>query len=241
MKNCLIIENDSEVIKTIKSVLIDIHEFSIDVIEPNQDVALNEILKHEYDIVFLNIDCDSICLSEFSHCIRQYCDDTSLLIALSNSKSQAYEAFKFDFFDYLLKPLTELSVRKCFAKYQKKFPNKERETICIKSYKDYQYLNTNEILFLKADNNATDFYMSDGAVICSFKTLKTFETLLPNNFMRIHKSYIINRNYINRIQYGKNVCFTKDNEHKIPFTKTFIENIDSINSLLSKNTIVTLN
>nr|WP_262897541.1 LytTR family DNA-binding domain-containing protein [Mariniflexile gromovii] len=101
-------------------------------------------------------------------------------------------------------------------------------------------MNVDEILYLKADNNTTDFYMSDGTKISAYKTLKVFEDLLPKTFLRIHKSYIINRNCISRIHYGKSMCIL-NNEHKIPFTKTFIENIDLINSALSHNTLITLN
>ncbi|MBR9846660.1 MAG: response regulator transcription factor [Algicola sp.] len=241
MRNCLIIENDAKTIKSIKATLLDFPEFTYDIISPKYEDALNEILRANYDLVFLTIDNDAVFLTDLANNLRQYGSKMPELVAMSTSKNLAYEAFQNDFFDYLLKPMTELNIRKCLLKYQKRFPSAEEHTICLKSYKDYQYLDTKEILFLKADNNATDFYMSDGSVICAFKTLKTFENLLPNNFMRIHKSYIINRNCINRIQYGKNICFTKDNEHKIPFTKTFIDNIDAINGLLSKNTIVTLN
>ena len=82
--------------------------------------------------------------------------------------------------------------------------------------------------------------MADGKVIGAYKTLKVFEDTLPQTFLRIHKSYIINRHCISRVHYGKSVCFI-NNEYKIPFTKTFIANIDLINKDLSNNTLTTLN
>ncbi|WP_420845211.1 LytTR family transcriptional regulator DNA-binding domain-containing protein [Maribacter litopenaei] len=38
--------------------------------------------------------------------------------------------------------------------------------------------------------------MKDGTVVNAFKTLKTFEKQLPQNFIRIHQSYIVNTNYV---------------------------------------------
>ena len=76
--------------------------------------------------------------------------------------------------------------------------------------------------------------MNDGNIVNAYKTLKTFENILPNNFHRIHKSYIINKNFISRIQFGKSTCSIKRNNHEVPFTKTYITSIKSINKSLSE-------
>ena len=120
------------------------------------------------------------------------------------------------------------------------YPTKSVETICLKSHKDFHYLNIKNILYLKADNNTTDFYMDDGKIIGAYKTLKVFENSMPKSFYRIHKSYIININCISRIQFGKWICIIK-NQHKIPFTKTFLDNTIKMNEILSKNSLVVPN
>jgi DNA-binding LytR/AlgR family response regulator len=114
-------------------------------------------------------------------------------------------------------------------------------TLCLKSYKDFHYLDTDEILYLKADNNSTDFVMKDGSTISAFKTLKTFENKLPKNFVRVHQSYILNINYVSRINYGKSICALKSGKLQLPFSKTYKDNIDSLKKILSKNTITALN
>lgn len=239
--NIFVIDKDTNTAEIIRSVAENLCQTTNIRISQNQDDTLNLILKNTPDIIFFNMDSTEINLSEFLFEINQYCDNKPTFIALSNSKSKAYGAFKFDFFDFLLKPLTELSVRKSLLKYRRRLSLEPCETICLKSYKDYQYLNTNEIMFLKADNNTTDFYMEDGTIIGAYKTLKVFENTLPQNFLRIHKSYIINSNCISRIHYGKSMCSIRNNDYKIPFTKTFINNIDLINTVLLKNKTIVLN
>lgn len=240
MGNCIIIENDKVVVEKIKSLELDFAKTTFIESNENMDNALDLILKHTPLIVFLNIDTNQINISEFLFNIHQYATTYPTLIALSSFKEKAYEAYKYNFSDFLLKPLKEISIRKSILRYKKENPVKQPKTICLKSYKDYQYLCIEDILFLKADNNTTDFHMSDGRIIGVYKTLKVFESLLPQTFLRIHKSYIINKNSISRIHYGKSMCIL-NNEHKIPFTKTFIANIDWINKTLSKNTMITLN
>ena len=110
-------------------------------------------------------------------------------------------------------------------------------TLCLQSYKDYQYLDTSEILYLQADNNATDFVMKDGRRISAFKTLKTFESQLPENFVRIHQSYILNRDYISRIHYGKNRCFLKFAKTELPFSRGYRTNVDSLKDILTQRAL----
>lgn len=100
--------------------------------------------------------------------------------------------------------------------------------ICIKSYGDYRYLNADDICYFQADNNSTDIYLSSGEMITAFKTLKHFEHVLDYPFIRIHNSYIINRNYIARIHNGNSVCYIKNSSKKIPFSKTYKPNVDLI-------------
>lgn len=240
LKDCIIIDDDKNTVETIKNTLTEFSEFIFAGVFKNQGNALNQALKSTPDIIFLNID-NTNNLLEFLFEIYKYCNTFPVFIAISSSKDKAYDAYKYDFFDYLLTPLTELSLRKCILKYKKKYPPEVYKTLCLKSYKDYQYLNTNEILYLKADNNTTDFHMSNGSIVGAFKTLKTFENTLPANFLRIHKSYIINSDYISRIHYGKSLCIIKNNSKKIPFTKTFIDNINYINTKLLSNTLFALN
>lgn len=240
MISCLIIDNDKNTVERIQTVANDFQEFSFSAVNEDYELALNTVFKEKPQVVFFNIDSPHINISEFLLEISQSTPTLPTFLALSSSKEKAIDAYKYNFEDFLLKPLKEHLIRKSFLQYQKKHPSEQIDTICLKSYKDYRYLNINDILYLKADNNTTDFYMTDGRVIGAYKTLKVFENLLPRTFLRIHKSYIINKNYISRIHYGKSMCFIND-EHKVPFTKTFIENIDLINKSLSKNTMITLN
>jgi DNA-binding LytR/AlgR family response regulator len=109
----------------------------------------------------------------------------------------------------------------------------QRNLICIKSYGDYRFLELDEIAFLKADNNSTDITMQNGEVVIAFKTLKYFEENLPENFFRIHNSYIVNKNYVSRVHTGNTVCYIKKSKTQLPFSKSYKENVEHIVSLLA--------
>jgi DNA-binding LytR/AlgR family response regulator len=108
--------------------------------------------------------------------------------------------------------------------------------ICVKSYGDYRYIDASEICYLQADNNSTDIHLNTGEMITAFKTLKHFEGVLRQPFVRIHNSYIVNIDFIGRIHTGNSVCHLKNSTVKLPFSKSYKDNIDQIiNSIASGN------
>ncbi|MFM9825634.1 LytR/AlgR family response regulator transcription factor [Flavobacterium sp.] len=100
--------------------------------------------------------------------------------------------------------------------------------LCIKSYGDYRYIDAKDICYFQADNNSTDIHLNNGEMVTAFKTLKHFEGILPAPFVRIHNSYIVNRNYISRIHTGNTVCYIKNTTTKLPFSKSYKANVDAI-------------
>jgi DNA-binding LytR/AlgR family response regulator len=113
--------------------------------------------------------------------------------------------------------------------HKKQISNSEQPLIiCIKSYGDYRYIDAKDICYFQADNNSTDIYLSNGEMVTAFKTLKHFEGILSFPFIRIHNSYILNRNYISRIHTGNADFYIKNTTTKLPFSKSYKANVDQI-------------
>jgi len=123
--------------------------------------------------------------------------------------------------------MDEFGFEKGVMSYQKTHKSLAAK-ISIKSNGDYHFINPNDIIYLKADGNTTDFYLKNGKIISAFKTLKHFEQLLPFYFFRIHHSYLINIEYVSRINLGKSSCYLDNNEIILPFSRTYKDNIDAI-------------
>lgn len=208
----------------------------------NSIEGLNAILKYSPDIVFINLNENADIYFQMTIELHQYGNCIPIFIGISKTKAYAYEAIKNNFFDYWLLPYNEYDIRKSILRLKKIMPQEVTpQTLCLKSYRDFQYLNTDDILYLRADNNATEFIMKDGTVNNAFKTLKTFESQMPKNFIRIHQSYIVNINYISRISYGKAICALKYRKEPLPFSKSYRHNIDNLKKTLTKNAISSLN
>ena len=128
---------------------------------------------------------------------------------------------------------TEIPIKKVFSNIE---TNKEDKPliICVKSYGDYRFIEAKDICYLQADNNSTDIHLYNGEMITAFKTLKHFENVLSSPFVRIHNSYIVNIDYVSRIHTGNSVCYIKNTTTKLPFSKSYKENVDAIINSITK-------
>lgn len=146
------------------------------------------------------------------------------IIFVTAHDDYAIRAFKYSAVDYLLKPLkvTELvdAVKKAKGRIDS---NHKKDNLVFLTEKmnqgkknilnnklllptlgGYHITDVAEIAYCKSDSNYTHFHFIDGKSILVSKTLKEFETiLLEHNFFRIHRSFIINLNYIAKYHKGK--------------------------------------
>lgn len=227
----LIIDDNEADAKELLKVFEDFPEYYCAGVSADKDDAINKILELQPQIVFLEVNskerASNLSLSIIIE-LYQYIDALPYFITLTSTKDYAFEAIKAGVSDYLLKPLNKMELRKSLLRFKKTSPIAANDTICIKSYGDYQFISLHDIVYLKADNNTTDFYLQNGKKLTAYKTLKHYELNLPLFFYRIHNSYIINSNYVSRINTGKSLCYLNYNDVSISFSKTFKENVDAI-------------
>jgi DNA-binding LytR/AlgR family response regulator len=253
----IIIDDDQESVLKTKAIADSFSELDFVASANNYEEGLNLILEHTPQIIFLEIDpvnvASNLSLTLINELYR-YLKVIPKIIITTARKDLAFDAIKYEVFDYLIKPLARIDVVKSVLKLNKSIATKEffleqssvadkeptvlvRQEkpsqdqpliLCIKSYGDYRYIDAKDICYFQADNNSTDIHLNNGEMITAFKTLKHFEGVLSFPFIRIHNSYIVNRNYISRIHSGNSVCCIKNSAVKLPFSKSYKVNIDLI-------------
>lgn len=138
---------------------------------------------------------------------------------------------------YLLKPFTDKDLfaaieiaifRKCRVNEPaddrlRESPN-EVLNDCIFIKKDYLLVKIkfNELLWIKSDGNYLELFCTGGKKHLIRSTLKDFLNKLPSSlFLQIHKSYAVNINHIEAIEYSHMII----GNDSIPVGRLFIENI----------------
>ena len=251
----IIIDDDPESLLQSKLVADGFEELSYEGSALNAADGLDLVLECKPHIVFLEINPKEPTSSlglHFIDCLYKYLEVVPIIVVTTQDKNLAYDSFQYGVKEYLLKPVASHAIVKFLLRLAKDaestflssavLQDQKEQTIilpvinneadslrlCIKSYGDYRYFDAKDICFLKADNNSTDIHLNNGEVITAFKTLKYFETVLSAPFSRIHKSYIVNRNYISRIHNGNSLCYIKNFNTRLPYSKMYKANVDQI-------------
>ncbi|MFK7812955.1 MAG: LytR/AlgR family response regulator transcription factor [Maribacter sp.] len=209
----------------------------------NTHQLLDIILSETPDLICINVDNFSLkkfidLTNTITDLYRSFCRKP-FLVAIASSKKQAFACIKNNFFYYLLRPIDEMQMQKLDYKLHTALikSSKIPKQLCLQTYGDYRFIEIKDILFLKADNNSTEFFMNDNTKIVAFKTLKHFETILPNFFSRIHQSFVINKNYVSRIHLGKSECHLKQFKTRLPFSKSYRKVMTDLATMLSSNAL----
>lgn len=89
-----------------------------------------------------------------------------------------------------------LKIFQLWVKESEKNQNLESEILEVRSSRRTHRIATQDILFVEGLGNYVTYHMLDGSKITSYGTVKAALALLPANFSRVHKSYIVNKKHI---------------------------------------------
>lgn len=184
----------------------------------NGEEGLKMLAEISPDIVFLDVEMPR--MNSFNM-LQQLQNKNFEVIFITAYDHYAIKAIKFSALDYLVKPVEveELkeAVDKAAAKRKVSFVNdrlnlllhnflldkKVHQRIAIPSMEGLQFIETDSIIYLEAQSNYTCFYLLNNGKITVTKTLKEYEEMLPSSiFIRIHHSYIINKNLVDKYIKG---------------------------------------
>lgn len=238
----IIIDNDPITVRKIQIAFESFNNYICVGVANNTDEGLDLILERMPTLVFLNIEIPRTNTEKtmFSviDTLRKYMDDLPRFIVLAETIDYAIESIRNNVLDYMLKPFETNLLRRTLFRLQKEGKPKPNNTLCFKSYGDYKFVNMDEVVYLKADNNTTDFMMNSGKIVSAFKSLKYFQETLPKNFVRIHNSYIVNIHFVSRIHFGKSTCSMKNSNLHIPFSKSYRNRVEFLKDNLSNKSLI---
>ncbi len=241
----VIIDSNPETVYAIQLAMENFNNFICIGISPSEQEGLDIILERNPSLVFLNIELEHSSSGVTGYymldALQKYLDVLPQFIALATTAQYAIEGIRHSILDYIMTPVDKNVLRRTLFRFRKLPFNKPadiNDTLCLKSYGDYKFVNTNEVIFLKADNNTTDFVRVNGTTVSAFKTLKFFQESLPDHFIRIHSSYIVNSHYISRIHSGKSQCTMDHSDVAVPFSKSYRENVEMIRDNFYKRSLV---
>ena len=216
MFKAVIIDDESKARNALKN-LIEKHCSNIAVIAEADCVkaGVDIIKEYEPDIAFLDVQMPD---GTGFDLLEQIGDIDFKIIFASAYDKFAIQAFRFSAIDYLLKPVEpEMLIEACsrltgdskISEINKKLEvllnnRNSFEKIALPTLDGINFVKIKDIIRCESDNNYTNIFLNDGKKYIVSKTLKEFDEMLtPFNFFRIHKSHLINLNYLQKYNKGE--------------------------------------
>lgn len=188
----------------------------------NVDNAFQLVNKVKPELVFLDIQMPRI--SGFS-LLKKFEEIPFEVIFVTSYDEYAINAIKFNALDYLLKPVEVKELKEAVNKAQKIIGAKQRSNaqminlllsldtkgdkkVAVHVGEKVEMLNGADIAYIEADGSYCTIYTSDKEKYTTAKFLKDFEDYFgeTSNFVRIHKSCLINVKHIKNYSKGE-PCF----------------------------------
>lgn len=185
--------------------------------------AMDALPDKHVDLLFLDIQMPELNGLEFSKMV-----DTHTRIVFTTAFDQyAIDGYKVNALDYLLKPISYIDFLQAANKAVQWFellqqPREEIERIFIKSDYKLVQVELKKILYIEGLKDYIKIYEEDvPKPILSLMSMKSMEELLPSSrFMRVHRSYIVQKDKIRiidrgRIVFGKNYIPISDSYKQV--------------------------
>jgi two-component system LytT family response regulator len=220
MLNAILVDDEESSLSSLREkILRHCPEISIIATCESAQSAIEKIDTLHPDLVFLDIEMPV--MNGFLMLQHLTFKDFELIFTTAYDH-YAIKAIRFSALDYLMKPIEieELkeAVKKAGEKKEHKNTNHQLDLllenmlpkkntyqrIAIPTAEGLQFIKLNEIIYLEANINYTHFFLAGNEKYIASRTMKDFEEMLPTDiFLRIHHSYIINKNFAEKYIRGE--------------------------------------
>lgn len=181
--------------------------------------ARSAILKEQPQLVFLDIEMPH---GNAFDLLEQWGEINFEIIFITAFSQYAVQAFNLSAAHYLLKPLDIEELEKAVSVVEKSLLQKDKlshanillenmaalhsqnRKLVLPLMEGFDVVKMSEILYCEAEDNFTRFYFTNGHKTLICRNLKFYEGALdPFGFFRIHRSYLINLDFVKRYIKGK--------------------------------------
>lgn len=204
---CLVVDDE---LFAVKDTIDNIEQISFLVVEGTCSSAIEaaEVLKKkEIDLMFLDINMPYLSGLDFLESLEQ----APLTILTTAYSEYALDGYRLNVVDYLLKPISFQRFFKAVQKAQDIFQTKlllddagsRKTNLYIRQADAFQQINWEDIIYIEGMQNYLKLHFKDKSLIIH-QTMSSLEAILPkDSFYRIHRSYLVNIKYIDKVLGGR--------------------------------------
>lgn len=200
---CIVIEDQPPAQRLLKRYIDDIERLQLTGIFSDAIKALDFLQTNDVELIFLDIHLPKISGLDFLRSLHKQ----PQVILTTAFPDYALESYEFNVVDYLLKPYSFQRFVKAVAKVESKQieTSSEKEygaadsDIYIKSGHEFIKVSIQDIVYINSDADYTEVKTGHRKILSSDSLKYWTETLPPQIFARIHRSFILNTEMIDKV------------------------------------------
>lgn len=217
---CIIVDDEPLAVSLLENYVEKIPFLELVFSSENPIEVLEFIQKNEADLVFLDIQMPELTGINFMKIVG----DKMKYILTTAYSEYALEGYEHNVVDYLLKPISFDRFNKSVLKAQERFPldeTKEVNYFFVKSSGQQHRINFEDVFYIESIKDYVNIKTQTQEYIV-LDTLKSLENQLSENFIRVHKSFILNIDKVKSIGLKKVIL---SSEQEIPIGESYKINL----------------
>ena len=220
MMKVIIVDDEPKAIDLLRGYLLRFENIEIAGTFRNGITALAFVDSNPVDLILLDINMPHLSGLAFAKSLKT----NSKIIFTTAYSEYAAESYDIEAVDYLLKPISFERFARAIRK-----ANQDHEDLIIpknlfvKSGQQIHRVNPHEILYLEKDGNYITFNLQNSKILGRYSISEVLN-ILPDYFIQVHKSFIVNTEIIDMINKSE----IKMKQHLIPIVLSFKANLDLV-------------
>lgn len=245
MIRCLAIDDEPLALEQLKTYISKIPFLTLEDSCMSALAASKILAEKPIDAIFIDINMPDLNGMDFVKSLY----NPPMIVFTTAYSEYAIEGYKVDAVDYLLKPFGlndfQRAANKVLRQYQLMHPQasdsaetdkptsgEDNDVLFVKSEYRMVRINIKQIRYVEAMSEYLRIYLTDESKpVIALLSMKKLEEHLPKNFMRVHRSYIVNLQQIQQVERGRIVM---DKSTYIPVSDGYK---DAFNLFLSENSL----
>ena len=233
--SCIIIDDEFHAVKLLEDYVAKVSGLELLLSTTSALEALHFLNDQKVDLIFLDVQMPELTGIELMNVIKS--TNTKVILTTAYS-SYALDGYTHDIIDYLLKPITFERFLMAVNKAQKRVSIEitapatsaaaSPRYIFVKTEYRVQKVLLPAIFYIEGLGDYLTLHTSEGKIL-TLARMKMIEEILPDSFMRIHKSFIVNIDQIEFIEKGRIVI----NKEYLPIGDSYKEKVRKQLGLIS--------
>lgn len=190
--------------------------------------AEEQLAKQKIDLLFLDLKLNS---EDGFQLLQKVLSESFYTVIVSAYTELAIEAFEYGVLDFIPKPIFEERVDKALERFFsiKRFNTKTKK-LFVKNGANLESIPLKKIIYFQPAGHYTEVILDSGLKKLHNLSLDNILKILPANFERIHRGYIVNIDFIKMIKSysGSKYEIKLINGEKLPLGRQYAKSIKSL-------------